>query len=146
MTPETRAVGGFPPAPAQHSLGTPRAMGLSPESVGPKGVGSRGAGNSPRLGSRDATHLLGLSPLLTSYGRRGQALWASWGSKYHCMGTATDCVCKTRYVMPAARPGPPTDSICTVHKSTPSSFSSHHVREHPHQSCVTRRLRHEHVH
>lgn len=68
MTPAARAVGWFPPAPAQHSLGTPRAMGLSPESMGPKGVGSRGAGNNPRLGSRDATHFLGLSPLLTGMG------------------------------------------------------------------------------
>lgn len=85
VPPTARAVGWSPTAPAQHSLGTPRAMGLSPESVGPKGVGSKGAGYHPRLrglgwlGSKDVTHLLVLSPLLTGFGRdlrQGQALWA----------------------------------------------------------------------
>lgn len=89
VPPTAGAVGRSPTAPAQHSLGTPRAMGLSPESVGPKGVGSKGAGYHPRLrglgllGSKDVTHLLGLSPLLTGFGRdlrQGQALWAC------CMG------------------------------------------------------------
>lgn len=89
VPPTATAVGRSPTAPSQHSLGTRRAMGLSPESVGPKGMGSKGAGYHPRLrglgwlGSKNATHLLGLSPLLTGFGRdlrQGQALWAC------CMG------------------------------------------------------------
>lgn len=139
MTPAARAVGRFPLAPAQHSLGTPRAMGLSPESVGPKGVGSRGgAGNNPRSGSKDATHPLGLSPLLTGYGRGGQGLWAC------CVGTAAECGCKTW--MPAARLGLPQIASAWFTRAPQSSFSSRHVREHPHQSCVTRCLRCELVH
>lgn len=74
-------------------------MGLSPESVGPKGAAAKvrmaqGHGFAWE-GSQDATHLLGLSSLLTGcrWGlretclRRGRALWAevlaARGSKYH---------------------------------------------------------------
>lgn len=80
-------------------------MGLSPESVGPKGVGSRGAGNNPRLGSRDATHLLGLSPLLTGMGGKDKLFGLCGALSTIAWGQLLSV--------------PPTDSICTVHKSTP---------------------------
>lgn len=49
------------------------STGLSPESVGTEGVGSKGDGNNPGSwglgweGNKDSTHLLGPSPLLTGH-------------------------------------------------------------------------------
>lgn len=93
VPPTAGAVGRSPTAPAQHSLGTPRAMGLSPESVGPKGVGSKGAGYHPRLqglgwlGSKDVTHLLGLSPLLTGFWEGPEARTSSLGLLHGALST-----------------------------------------------------------